>query len=249
MLYGNIRVYGPDAGEPMFRIHEERARWYVGKGLAVFEAPDVLRLTFKPRGPGHAGSDYFLQDFKNICVVCGISENLSHHHIVPDCYRRHFPRTRETRGGWMHDVLLLCIDCHSQYEPRAHELKVEIAKEHEINPSGVTNLDLIRIRAIRAVAAIARHGGRIPEDRRRILDGEVSLLLGRPAEDWEYRLLWKEWATGVKHTPAGEIIVGKLKDLEAFAVRWRKHFLKVMKPKYLPNGWDPERRIYDPVGR
>ena len=41
----------------------------------------------------------------------------------------------------------------------------------------------------------------------------------------------------------GQKIVSKLEGegieaLKDFEVSWRKHFLEIMKPKYMPDGWD-----------
>jgi len=49
---------------------------------------------------------------------------------------------------------------------------------------------------------------------------------------------------GIVTTSAAEIIVSKLRDLDDFAIRWRRHFLRHMKPRFLPDLWVAERRIY-----
>ena len=38
-------------------------------------------------------------------------------------------------------------------------------------------------------------------------------------------------------------IVEKINDVDKFVVRWRKHFVKQMKPKFLPELWDINRKV------
>lgn len=244
MLYGNIRVVAPGSNMLMFRTNWERAEWYLRFGLGVLEEGNVLRLTFQPKGPGHAGDPYFLQEFKNMCVVCGTTRDLSHHHIVPDCYRRYFPRIQDNVGRWMYDVLLLCVACHIRYEEMAFELKTQISKEHGINPGGTTNLNIVMLRAIKAAAALYRHANKMPEARRKCLEADLKVHLGYNPEASGYRKIWKTLSESIEHVPAGKIVMEKVKDVDGFALVWRRHFLKTMKPAFLPEGWVPERKVY-----
>jgi hypothetical protein len=245
ILYGNCEVYPPDSDIVMFRCNNDKMKWYLERNLAVLvrESPPIIRLTFTPKGPGHIGEPYFLQTFLNRCVVCGCEEELNHHHIVPDAYRRHFPR--DAQGWWMYDVLLLCVPCHDHYEGFAYQLKETIAQEHGVPSSGITNLDVVRLRAMKAGAAIHRHGKKIPREKRMLLEADFQAYFGKEATSLEdYHEVWKDIRRSIKTTPAGEIVVATLKDVDAFAVKWRRHFVEVMKPKFLPSGWEPDRIIY-----
>lgn len=244
--YGNCTVLPPDSDEVMFRCNEDRRQWYLGNKLAVVvtEDPPVIRLTFSPKGPGHAGDPYFLQEFKNRCVVCGRAELLSHHHIVPDCYRKYFPRTSQELGRWMYDVLLLDVDCHSRYELRAHELKETISKEYGIPSSGISNLSPELVRVVKAAAALYRHEDKIPEPKRQAFLATVKGYLKKDDLVREDFLVWKRISRSAEVTPAGKLIAEKIADIDDFAIRWRHHFLKTMKPQFLPEGWNPDRRIY-----
>ena len=246
-LYGNCTVLPPNSDEVMFLTNLERMAWYLERGLAtlVTRDPPSIRLTFEPKGPGHAGDPYFLQIFKNRCVVCGLTEGLSHHHIVPNCYRRFFPRESQEIGRWMYDVLLLCIDCHDRYEDAADQLKHLISKEYKINPAGKTSLSQEEVQVIRAAAALYRHGDKIPEQKRAEFEITLKTYLGQNSytkEDCHHT--WKTLQKSVQVTPAGLLVVQKITDIDDFAVRWRRHFMKIMDPKFLPELWDPERRIY-----
>lgn len=250
VLYHNCAVYPPDSDEVMFRCDKERMEWYLEKGLAVLikEAPPAMRLTFKPKGPGHAGNDYFLQEFKNRCVVCGTEDKLSHHHILPYCYRRYFPKDSYEFGRWMYDVLLLCLDCHEKYEKVASGFKKELADEHGVPVSGISNVTSEMMRAMSSAAALYRHGDKIPQDRREKLEATVKAYLGKDVLSKEDLAIWKSFRNTIEVTTAGKIIVERLNGgVDDFAIRWRRHFIKFMKPKFLPEGWDPERRIYSEV--
>lgn len=245
--YGNCTVLPPDSDQVMFRCNLDRKDWYLERGLAVLisDNPPVLRLTFKPRGPGHAGDPYFLQEFKNRCVVCGTDRKLSHHHILPNCYRKFFPRTSQDLGRWMYDVLLLSTDCHHRYELRAEELKEDISREYGIPSAGYSSLTLEQIRVMKAAAALYRHGNEMPAPKKQEFANIVARYLGRSSADHEeLRRIWKTIHYSAKHTPAGHIIAQRIADIDAFAIRWRRHFLKTMNPQFLPEGWNPERRIY-----
>lgn len=244
--YGNCSVLPPDSDQVMFRCDSDRREWYLDRGLAapVEGNPHAIRLTFQPNGPGHAGDPYFLQTFKNRCVVCGATDQLSHHHIVPNCYRKHFPRTSQELGRWMYDVLLLDVACHSRYELRAHELKETISKEYEIPSAGISNLTPELIAVMKAAAALYRHGDELPEPKKKHFEGVVKAHLGKETLEKEDCLVWKEIRRSMNTTPAGLLVALRIQDLDDFAIRWRRHFIKSMKPAFLPEGWNPDRRIY-----
>lgn len=244
-LYGNCVVKAGDL--TMFRCDQDRMNWYLSMGLAelVSADPPILQLKFKPKGPGHSGDPYFLQEFKNRCVVCGVETGLTHHHILPYCYRRHFPRASYENGRWFYDVLLLCMGCHDTYEQRAKELKAMIAHEHGVAPWGATNLNRDEVVIMKAAITLHRHGPLLPREKLDRFEAIVKTYLGKKElapEDAEN--VFTIIRDGIINTSAAEIIVGRLQDLDAFAIRWRRHFLRHMKPAYLPNLWDPERRIY-----
>lgn len=244
-LYGNCVVMTGDVA--MFRCDQERMDWYLSMGLAtvVSADPPVLRLNFKPKGPGHAGDPYFLQEFKNQCVACGITEGLSHHHIVPYCYRRFFPKDTYEYGRWFYDVLLLCLDCHHSYEGRAHELKQSIAHEHGVPHWGTTTLTRDEMTIMRAAAALDRHKDKLPPEKRNRFEVILKAYLGKDViEPEDPKSAFETIRAGIKTTPAAELIIAKIKDFDDFAIRWRKHFLRHVKPAFLPDLWNPERRIY-----
>ena len=42
----------------------------------------------------------------------------------------------------------------------------------------------------------------------------------------------------------GKAILEFYKDLDDFASIWRKHFIETMDPKFMPEHWDINRRVY-----
>jgi len=249
--YGNCAVLPPDSDVVMFRCNSDRREWYLSRGLAavVSKDPPVIRLAFKPNGPGHNADKYFTQVFENRCVVCGSTKGLSRHHILPDAYRRHFPRESEARGVWMYDVLVLCIRCHEAYEESADLLKDEIAREFSIPPEGIGHITREQIRVIKAAAALDRAADLMPPDRREGFEGTLKAYLGKATlERSDYRV-WRKIQASVKPITAGKLVADRIRDLDDFAIRWRRHFVATTRPRFLPLHWDVERRIYSEPGR
>lgn len=243
-LYGSIRVMAPDSDDIMFQTDKERAAWYLERGLAFMERPDFMRLTFKPKGPGHAANSYFLQDFKNVCVVCGAKTSLSHHHVVPKCYRKWFPRDSELRGEWMYDVLLLCHKCHHEYEDFAWLKKLDICKKYGVHQNGDTSENKAYGIIIKTLKTLCLHEANIPAYRKIILKGKVDSFFGRTVPVCEYRVLMLKKRDEAAHQPMGKLIAEKIEDFDEFSKEWRCHFLEMMKPRHLPVGWTADKVIY-----
>ncbi|KAJ2614893.1 hypothetical protein H4S08_001495 [Coemansia sp. RSA 1365] len=61
----------------------------------------------------------------NNCVVCGITELLTMHHVVPRQYRQYMEEAVKSHSS--HDLLPLCIDCHDRYERHAVQYKKHLS--------------------------------------------------------------------------------------------------------------------------
>ncbi len=241
-LYGNYHFQGPH-GEPMFHGDAEKALWYLNRGLVevVSREPAVLRFRFTPAGRGHAGDDYYLAGKVNRCVVCGASEGLNRHHVVPSVYRRHLPASVKDHSH--HDVLLLCLACHEKYEGAADRLKAELGEEVGVPLHGLRGpRDRERDRARKLAFALVRYAGQIPaarlEEMRRLIaawvgreslsDADLEAIAGLDHENGET----------IEH---GRQVVAAASDVQAFIRRWREHFLRTMQPRFLPEHWDVDR--------
>ena len=121
-LYSNILMMAPN-GEQLCRVSARRAKWYVDKGIAVLEG-NKLTLKFEPNGYAVGDEAFYVGEKENLCVVCGDEDSLTKHHIVPTCFRRHFPA--EYKSHLSHDVLLVCEACHEAYEYHAYQKKTVI---------------------------------------------------------------------------------------------------------------------------
>ena len=85
----------------------------------------------------------------------------------------------------------------------------------------------------------------MPSERRAYFENLLKAYLGKDeiTKEDAYHV-WRGLLESNVVTPAGEIIVSKLTDVDDFAIRWRRHFMQHLKPRFLPKGWNPERRLY-----
>ncbi len=231
--YSNCKMLSPD-GVLMCRMGKKRAKWYIDKGLAelVEENPYTIKLLFNPSGLGYCLDSFYLEDKQNICVVCGSVENLTKHHTIPRCFRRHFPFS--VKGYSSHDLVLLCAPCHEQYETHANLLKKKLISKE------VTKEDIVRAKAIKSAKSLICYKDSIPDDRCLDLMIAVEDYVGDYSDEIALELS-KE-----KHHLAGDNNVWKrvatrVDDISAFNSMWRKHFVDIMKPKFLPKYWDINR--------
>lgn len=259
VLYGGYHIQNRQ-GELMFICNNQRALWYINRGLldVISQEPPTFRLKFEPGGPGHASSDdlFYTTPKENLCCVCGQREGLNRHHVVPSFYRRYMGLDIKSRSHY--DVLPLCLTCHEKYERFADKLKMEIAKEYD-SPlhARYKNGELYesnrgRDRAIRNSVAIVNHGSRIPAQRHVFLREQISEYLQHEVTDEEINELSKariglDKKSEVKDLLChGHMVVSKLPDLDAlqkFVERWRGHFLDNMQPKFMPEHWNVSHSI------
>ena len=54
----------------------------------ISESPPTLQLNFEPAGKPGRDRDYYMEEKRNICVVCGSDKNCIRKNIVPHEYRR-----------------------------------------------------------------------------------------------------------------------------------------------------------------
>lgn len=230
-LYENCAMYSPD-GILLCKISKHKADWYLAKKLAdiMQEDPLTIKLKFKPNGYGNFARPYFLQEFKNQCVACGTAENLSAHHVVPRCFRRHFPP--EIKNHNSADVLALCIACHNYYETFAEKLKAELVPEFVKFPPEYKEKNKIK-----SLAKNLLYNTNLPEDRKVDLYIACAEYLGKEdLADADLIELADLKNPRFENKPYDKYVKG-LKDIEGFSQMWRRHFVETMEPRYLPEGW------------
>jgi len=224
-------------GEPLCRASQRKVNFYLRNNLAEYVGDKQIRLTFEPNGPGDKGNAYMLLPRANHCAVCGVTERLTKHHIVPYCYRRWFPNRLGSRNSY--DVVALCVDCHERYEQLAHQRRCEIAAALNIPKPGapvedVSEEDRTRGKAIRSASALDRHARVIPPEKREQLWERIDTYLGRTATWSEaHELAQQVVRTSIRHAAHGQLVVQSIEDLDAFARGWREHFIATMKPRHL----------------
>ncbi len=237
-LYGNCIITAPD-GQALCRTNPQRLQWYVDRNLGeiVCDDPKTLRLFFEPSGRNGADHPYTTSYKENKCVVCGKENEITRHHVIPVCFRKHFPESKKKHA--LHDVLILCINCHNYYENYAHEYKKKIAEEMGVPIGGTKNEILSALFPLkRAANALAEFYDVIPEPRK-------TELLNVLREHYHKQEITREDILEIlklqpdpKCKHYGELVVDQLESLDEFVLKWRKHFVEVMKPRYLPAHWD-----------
>lgn len=236
-IYGNCQVYSPE-GILMFRCDNKKANWYLNRNLAEIlnSDPLVIKLKFQPRGNGNHNKSYGLSEMRNICVVCGEDEFLTRHHVVPICYRKHFPLEKKSHN--FHDVLSLCVDCHENYEKFAFDFKLKLADKYNapINGELLDNKDFLKIRSLSG-CLVADHSKKIPKWRINEIKSEIKKHFSWKRITKKRLELVINSEIKVYNRTHGEIVISKIDDLESFIKEWRQHFIHHNDCKHLPKNW------------
>jgi hypothetical protein len=231
----------------MFFSSEERAEWYLSRGLAKKNGEKEIQFTFVPKGHGLANDRCMQISWKNKCVVCGSEdvERLTRHHVVPYCYRKHFPEKYKARNHY--DVLPICRECHNTYEHNfADSLKSLISEIYDAPLTGrMDDAYQDKLAATQAALALSLHSSKMPEDRKSELLQVVQSHLGKePNKEDIFQLAEqdKREMESLRMTH-GQIVVESMteEELGMFIKRWRKHFLRNMRPRHMPEGWVVEK--------
>lgn len=255
-LYGNVHVYSSD-DILMFKTNAKKAKWYLNKNLAekinISDEKYDIRLKFKPKGLGHSENyklkdintrNFYLSEKENICVVDGCSDYslLTKHHIVPTMFMKHFPI--ELKSNNSHDVVLISVENHRRYEIEADKLKDMIAYSYDVPTLSEYSRKISSKNSYIGMAnAILSPNVEMENkiylcikfrNRTGIVPTSENLLEYVKACKNEYRMT--EYY--------GKLIVDKIQDYQDFVELWRGHFINIMKPKYMPYGWDVKNSIF-----
>jgi len=246
-LYDNYVLQAPD-GEQLCRCNREKAEWYLSRNLGelVESNPTAVRLKFEPKGRGHSGDPFYMSQKANCCVVCGVGEGLTKHHVVPHCFRRFFPDSVKRFNA--HDIVAVCISCHDKYETFAHQLKVSLSDYYGVPFTGrgvVLDRKLYTVR--RHASALKHYRDRIPLHRIELLIQTLRNFFKKDQitpEDIERASKIRPLVKTTDCMKFGECIVKRVQEnLDLFVIMWRKHFLSTMKPKFMPAHWSVDRTI------
>jgi 5-methylcytosine-specific restriction endonuclease McrA len=238
-LSGNFKVFNKK-GHLMFRCNRHKFDWYLNRNLAIKLDNQSLQLNFEPNGNGHYDDKYFLQEIKLQCSVCGISENLTSHHVVPYAYRK-LIKDKIGKRLTDFDVILICRSCHNTYENEAVKLKEKIAKKYgtchkdEGKLAVIFDVELFHIQ--RYYYAIIHYGDKIPQYRLDEMQQIVNKYLEQNKLNMEDILNLSTTKNNPNYINPYKHIVDRIKNFDEFANLWRTHFLNVTKAKFLPKGW------------
>lgn len=239
-LYTNCILQAPD-GKQICLQSMKNAHWYLRKGLAelISEDPFIVRLFKEPNGRGREGDPFYMTPRKNECVVCGATEHLTRHHVIPQFFRRHFPLSLKASAN--HDVLAACETCHRQYCVYEEEFKKELSCEWNLDFKGRPKGFPKRILKASSILKILLERPDINLSGRINLARRFFELIEDPTP--EILDLLADTLREDKQTTLGKEIVNSLdhQGLIEFSKRWRHHFLDTMKPRFLPDFWDPDR--------
>ena len=250
-IYDNCKMYSRD-GVFLAICSSRRKNWYLKKGLATAINDHDFKLTFEQKGDGHVNDiPYMLEKKENRCVICGTSEGLTLHHIVPSCYRKLFPEEYKCSNHF--DVVCACEICHDDYEKKAFLLKKQLidqfAPERSVYVPSVEERNKDRARG--AIFAIRKYYAKMPEDRKQHLFKILSEYFSQAVtiDNFEHVVQESEFqdSLSMKKKRVGEPDVqikasfeGFLKEgghLFSFIVMWRRHFVDTAQPKFLSPNW------------
>lgn len=129
-MYQNCVIQNKD-GTFLCYCNKKKIRWYIKKGIADEIDEHTIRLRFEAKGSGSKDNPFYNQPRDNKCVVCGTTEDITKHHVVPLSFRKHLDI--EYKSSKHHDVLPVCRTCHDEYEKQADLLKSIIIKPYKSN--------------------------------------------------------------------------------------------------------------------
>jgi hypothetical protein len=229
-IYESYKMLDID-GNFLCYCNQKKAMWYISRNLANWTEEKVFKLNFEPKGKGKSDIDFYSQVLENKCVVCGSLHHLNKHHVVPYVFRSRLPVQYKSRNH--HDIVPLCVDCHEEYESYANELKKELANNLGVkfNSEKLTQEEKHNKKILQAQITLekVRKGvfTNIPQDR--IL--ELEKIASEP--------ITIEFVTNHKVIWADKIVEDVLSknNLFEFYKMWRKHFVDIMNPQFLPNYW------------
>ena len=243
-VFDNCLIQAPD-GVNLSRCSAKKLQWYIDMGLAdkVAEDPATIRLRFEPSGREGVHDPLLMDGKPNICVVCGVDDNLNRHHIVPYCFIKHMKI--ECKIDVLRDIFPLCAECHNRYERKSEQKKKSMAQNvcHHFPEMDKTELRRMRV-ATHSASALLRYIDKIPIDKQKMLFEIVFNFLGKSAieqKDLEKLSKIKVPGTGdfSKHF---KYIAQNVENYDEFAKEWRTHFIETMKPQHMPDAWKIDRK-------
>lgn len=240
--YGDWKMLHPN-GTLMCRTGDKRANWYLSRGIAKIVDDNTIQLLFEPAGQGES-HPFLLEAKDNACVVCGSTEGLNRHHVVPYQYRKHFPVDQKANSSY--DVLPICLEHHEEYELHAQAFSRQLGDEYgiEAHPRPIMTAEMkMEQHATADARSIIMYSHLISPERRELLLSRLEAYrkaFNRPNETIEETALRPKPIAVMPHNH-GKLMVEKLLELgrlQEFIQQWRHHFVTTMNPQFLSESWE-----------
>lgn len=244
-LFDNGVIVAPD-NQFLGYCSNNRLNWYLDRNLAeiVEYNPLKIRLKFEPSGRRGANDAWLNLAKPNLCVVCGTTENLSRHHVIPYAIIKHMPPQYKEHNS--HDIMALCLPCHEAYEKESFQKRKTLAKKLNIDLVGFDHDKVLALRKMRGDASvILTHGNKMPKERREFLLNRIASVFGKIPNEEELIIIIDNLdpMLGVKIIKFGQQYVELIGDNDAIAIEWRQHFIDTMNPKFMPMYWEVNRKF------
>ncbi len=112
-------------GTPLATIGNDKVEWYTSRDLAtIVDYPDkryaqVIQLKFDNRGRGDTHPSNW-QYVENQCVVCGRTDELAAHHVIPYRVKRFYKA--KDKEHTKQQLVLLCREHHKTADALTEEI-------------------------------------------------------------------------------------------------------------------------------
>lgn len=243
-IFDNCLIQAPD-GVNLSRCGMKKLRWYLNRGMAemVAENPPTIRLKFEPSGRNGLDDPLLLDGKPNICVVCGTTEDLTRHHIIPYSFIRYM--AVEYKVDIIRDIFPLCRPCHNRYEKFSEEKRNAMAEAMGVQINCLHNGEMRKVRqAMGAASALLKHKAKMPDDRKVQLTRMVGEFLGKSevTEDDLRAVRAYEIKDHDDYINFSKTVAQSVTDYNEFAKEWRLHFVETMNPQFMPTKWSVDRK-------
>ena len=203
-------------------------------------------------GEGADDALYLKSSKANRCCCCGSDKHIRRHYVVPHAFRKHFPS--QFKSHLSSDIVILCGSCHlscdQHYQHRVKEMEEECNVDEKTGlpiphePPHLVDTTQYHLRS--CSLALLRWRGRLPTDKIEAYERVVCDYLGIALTDLTPERLQEVIHVEYRkpnplYVPGPERIVSRLKNeeqIKRFVVDWRKFFIDVMAPRFLPLGWN-----------